>query len=220
MRSPLRASWFWDSVLDKVLEPDQKEQVINSSLLYFRPLFVILLFAGLWGFCVLYFEQNRINYRLVLGIKRHETTRPSQLLRSVLFLSIIVFICLLWYLVMPQMGVHAPWSLLPVVACYATVAYFVFSKHVETLRGGRVFLRRVLFNCVFIPDHKVTPFIEVLVADGLTSLAKVFYDFGVVLCFMPAFTVGAFSTPDLVAFDQVADVCVHNRYQYISRINT
>jgi hypothetical protein len=91
------------------------------------------------------------------------------------------------------------------------VGFLVFSEEVKTLRAGRLFLRRHLLNCVFIPDNKATPFIEVLVADGLTSLAKVFYDFGVVLCFVPSFTVAGFHLHEL---GSVADVCVHNSFPF------
>jgi hypothetical protein len=94
-----RASRFWDSMLDEfIIGDDQRERLMNSALLYFRPPFVLLLFGGLWGLCVLYFERNTINYTLVLRMKKHEITRPAQLLRAILFLCGLVFICFFGYL--------------------------------------------------------------------------------------------------------------------------
>jgi hypothetical protein len=72
-----------------------------------------------------------------------------------------------------------PGFLLPVVLCYFTIGYFIFNKSMGYMRKSRAFLASHLYNCIVVPDKHV-PFVEVLVADGLTSLSKVFFDFGVI----------------------------------------
>jgi myo-inositol-1(or 4)-monophosphatase len=69
--------------------------------------------------------------------------------------------------------------LLPVVLCYIVIGYLVFTKSYSFMKASRGFLSTHLYNCIVVPDKHV-PFIEVLVADGLTSLSKVFFDFGVI----------------------------------------
>jgi hypothetical protein len=70
----IKAPWFWQLVLEDEGHFEHKgydqRHVINSALIFFRPVALMLLFAALWGFCVLHFESKGINYPLVLGINK------------------------------------------------------------------------------------------------------------------------------------------------------
>jgi hypothetical protein len=76
----IKAPWFWQLVLegeDHFVHKDYDQRhVINSALIFFRPVALMLAFAALWGLCVMQFEMKGINYALVLGINKGEGSVP------------------------------------------------------------------------------------------------------------------------------------------------
>ena len=67
-------------------------------------------------------------------------------------------------------------------------------------------------NCIWPPDDRPTPFVEVLVADGLTSLSKVFYDLAILVCLVPNLTMRG---SDLKVLPDVEVTCVHNSFPFV-----
>lgn len=149
----------------------------------FRPGCMISLFAAGWAINVSVFTRFRIDYATVLGLTKEELVSPKRLLATSLLGTA------LWASLCFAATVHADASslgmLCGILSAYVlafTALYTWFPSSFSRRLRWRVPLARALWRCLRPVKSREIPFIEVLVADGLTSLAKVFFDLGVGSC--------------------------------------
>jgi hypothetical protein len=66
---PTSALWQW--ILQTYdLGEQHRDLIVNSTVIFYRPLSVLVFFLALWSINVQYFDQKRINYALVLGLQK------------------------------------------------------------------------------------------------------------------------------------------------------
>eukprot|EP00929_Paragymnodinium_shiwhaense_P079267 TRINITY_DN41256_c0_g1_i1.p1 TRINITY_DN41256_c0_g1~~TRINITY_DN41256_c0_g1_i1.p1 ORF type:complete len:428 (+),score=54.68 TRINITY_DN41256_c0_g1_i1:62-1345(+) len=147
-----------------------------------RPGFLITLFLIGWACNVIVFTRFRIDYSVVLGLAKDELVSPTQLL----MMGFTGLACLHMVHVMATSQGPSLFMLQSILLMYPVAFCALFAWLPQPLskrfqwRGP---LSRALYRCIF-PEEKEVPFVEVLVADGLTSLAKVFYDLTFGACVM------------------------------------
>jgi len=146
-----------------------------------RPGYLVALFAAGWAVNVSVFGRFRVDYCTVLGIAKDEVVSPQRLF--ILAGTICVVLSGYRTFLMAQAPPTAAlWSLL-IGYLVAFCGLFVWlpttiARHVR----WRVPLARALWRCICPDGSREIPFVEVLVADGLTSMAKVFFDVSLSAC--------------------------------------
>lgn len=157
------------------------DEAAQALVMVLRPGYLVALFVAGWAANVAVFNFFGIDYGTVLGLSREEQISPYGLSLVVLAIStvlglvrmlaqlqgvtsgLLTTVLLLYSLSLCMLGISLPSSL----ARWAK----------WRIPMGRALLRS------FWPDPmKEVPFVEVLVADGLTSLAKVFFDLMLSAC--------------------------------------
>eukprot|EP00929_Paragymnodinium_shiwhaense_P081406 TRINITY_DN42583_c0_g1_i1.p1 TRINITY_DN42583_c0_g1~~TRINITY_DN42583_c0_g1_i1.p1 ORF type:complete len:424 (+),score=25.08 TRINITY_DN42583_c0_g1_i1:93-1364(+) len=151
-----------------------EEELHKILWIILRPGSLITLFLAGWSLNVMVFVRYRIDYGVVLGLAKDELVRPTHLLT-------IAFVVLAFLHVVHVVALSSGPSTLvlqSILICYPIAVCALFAwlpKPLSRWFQWRRPLSRALYRCVF-PEDKEVPFVEVLVADGLTSLSKVFYD--------------------------------------------
>lgn len=163
----MNGSWAADDAL--------KEKSVQALWYVVRPGYMVALFLLGWAANVALFQRHCIDYGAVLGITKDEMV-------SVRFLVVLAaFLALLLSLLRTMAFLHGPSAelLAVVLAGYLLAALVVLGglprpamKHCR----WREPFTLALWRCVWPDGSKEIPFAEVLVADGLTSVAKLFFD--------------------------------------------
>lgn len=147
----------------------------------FRPGYLMALFAMGWAANVAIFGQFRIDYCSVLGINKEEAVSPGRL---VMMSATLAFsLAFLRLSLMSAPSILAVLFLMPFAYVSGIIGLFTEWPAVLDQRlRWRVPLTRALRRSVRPDSSRDIPFVEVLVADGLTSMAKVFFDLAVSGC--------------------------------------
>lgn len=181
-------------------------QFIELSV-FFRAPFMCLIFLFYWGINVTVFELVGLNYSTVLGMNRKEVVSGSRIvLTSLILLSILTFI-------------FVPFSLDEQVSGVAVELYFLlflFFLWIFLMAPNGMFsrqaqmwyIRRIYF--VINPAYPVE-FCEVFIADGITSLAKVWGDSELFLCLAVEKFLNFFRQVKRSDYMNLSG-CVHNFY--------
>lgn len=153
-------------------------QVVSTWL---RPAYLIALFLLGWAFDVRIFNDQKIDYATVLGLNREELRHPHYWLCAAL--SLVGTIAAAQYVILRHATTpDVLWAPVVVYMLIFMVLCVPFPRALERRLGAwRRPLRRTLWRC-FFPAWRETAFLEVIVADGLTSLAKSFFDLGLSTC--------------------------------------
>mmetsp|Transcript_22249 Transcript_22249/g.46098 ORF Transcript_22249/g.46098 Transcript_22249/m.46098 type:complete len:423 (+) Transcript_22249:89-1357(+) len=157
---------------------DDEAQVL---WVFFRPAYLLSLCLACWAVNLHIFGRFRVDYFAVLGLAKDELVSPHGLLFSSVLTG--VMLSLLHFFMLS----HSP-SLLAfagILLSYLVALLALFSRLPPPLKRyfrWRAPLARALWRCFWPDRSKEVPFIEVLVADGLTSLSKVFFDLALGSC--------------------------------------
>lgn len=188
-------SWADDEDLSQVL------------VLLHRPGFLLCLFIAGWALDVRVLAGCQVDYASAMGLSREESCQPQQLLVAASALSaafVMAYVFVSEYAA--SLGASVLWA--PVVVYVLAVAALCMPSPaaVDRRLGFRRPLRRALWRCFFPSIGRATPFLEVFVADGLTSTARCFFDLGVGFCALrrtlPGFNGIGFEFDDLLLPDQ------------------
>ncbi|CAK9093624.1 Polycystin-2 (Polycystic kidney disease 2 protein homolog) [Durusdinium trenchii] len=167
-----REAVSWRSCL---VEDAVKEKSVQALWYVVRPGYMVALFLVGWAANVSLFTRYHIDYAAVLGITKEEFISS----RFLVILS--AFLALMLSLVRMLASLHgASTELISVVLlCYVVVLLLILGvlprRWREHCRWREPFAQ-ALRRCVWPDTTKEIPFAEVLVADGLTSVAKLFFD--------------------------------------------
>lgn len=157
---------------------DEAAQVL---WILFRPGYLVTLFVAGWAVDVSIFSRFRVEYSLVLGLAKDEAVSPQQLWALAFSLGISLgFFRLSLISQLPSPMIL--WSILFIYALALLSVFIWLPQPLARQFRWRVPLARALWRCVCPDGSKEVPFIEVLVADGLTSMAKVFFDLALGSC--------------------------------------
>lgn len=179
------------------------EEAAEVQWIITRPAYLILLFVAGWAIDVKVFTRFRIDYASALGLDPDELISAQRLCYMALIAGFVltvtsnvcfrqapsplVFLCLLLFY----------------PAAFAAIFSCTRSKLARYARWQVPFFR-ALKRCMFPIDSKEIPFVEVLIADDLTSLAKVFFDlaFGSCVVFR-SWDLGIYQSPGGLLMHQV-----------------
>mmetsp|Transcript_24359 Transcript_24359/g.61811 ORF Transcript_24359/g.61811 Transcript_24359/m.61811 type:complete len:440 (-) Transcript_24359:111-1430(-) len=158
-----------------------EEETDQAAWILIRPGFLVALFLVGWAVDVMVFSAFRVDYMTALGLAKDELVSPQRLIS----LAAVIGIALGFFRSLAHAQVPLPlvlWSiLLTYVAAILAILGWLPGPLARASRW-RVPLGRALRRCICPDMSKEVPFVEVLVADGLTSLAKVFFDLAVGSC--------------------------------------
>mmetsp|Transcript_136302 Transcript_136302/g.236999 ORF Transcript_136302/g.236999 Transcript_136302/m.236999 type:complete len:457 (-) Transcript_136302:74-1444(-) len=156
-------------------------EVARAVAIWLRPAYLLILFVVGWALDVETFNRQKLDYATVLGLSRDELREPR------------FWICVAVALGCMLAAVHAVilhhgsapdilWAPATVYLLLLMGLVFPLPRALERRLGAwRKPLRLTLWRC-FWPAWRETSFLEVIIADGLTSLAKSFYDLGLSAC--------------------------------------
>lgn len=148
-----------------------------------RPGSLVLLFGAGWAVNVWVFTRFRLDYISVLGLSMEELVRPKRLLTcSLLGITLWTSLCVALTVHSDVLGLRALSGMLLAYVMAVTALYAWLPLPFSRPLRWRVALGRSLWRCLQPVPNREVPFIEVLVADGLTSLSKAFFDLGVGSC--------------------------------------
>ncbi|KJE91535.1 EXS family protein [Capsaspora owczarzaki ATCC 30864] len=172
--------------------PSAPVSVMLSTPVFFRAPGVMILFLFLWGINLSVFKALRINYHGALNMVPEDLLEPRQIFQAVGVLGSLLAVCITGYLWSGADAVFIP-EAYPVIF-YAAALLILLSPFDRFFHRQRMaawgILRRVFAARVPIA------FTEVLVADGLTSLAKAFGDMEVTICIISTVVAVAWSGGD------------------------
>ncbi|CAE7736015.1 Comt, partial [Symbiodinium sp. CCMP2592] len=119
--------------------------------------------------------SKRVDYASVLHLSKEELVSP----RSLVFFALLIAAVLSMTRAAAFLHGASPELIVFVLVCYAVALLAVWGMLPRSLakhsRWREPFVQ-ALWRCAWPDTSKEIPFIEVLVADGLTSLAKLFFD--------------------------------------------
>eukprot|EP00450_Noctiluca_scintillans_P024071 CAMPEP_0194533566 /NCGR_PEP_ID=MMETSP0253-20130528/71470_1 /TAXON_ID=2966 /ORGANISM="Noctiluca scintillans" /LENGTH=390 /DNA_ID=CAMNT_0039379129 /DNA_START=16 /DNA_END=1185 /DNA_ORIENTATION=+ len=194
------------------------EQLLLLTVL--RPGCLIVLFVAGWAMNVFVFTRARVDYALVLGLNREELARPKNL---VLIAGVCSAVLGGVRLLSLRNGV-SPEVVSAVLLTYVAGVAFLWlplpKAFARKVAAPRVPLRRALWRSIWPCTTRETPFIEVVVADGLTSAARVFFDLAFCTCVLNR-SVQATQMVNLVqgegreSLDDVLDQCSRSIWPFL-----
>mmetsp|Transcript_83846 Transcript_83846/g.166374 ORF Transcript_83846/g.166374 Transcript_83846/m.166374 type:complete len:413 (+) Transcript_83846:71-1309(+) len=159
-----------------------------------RPAYLIALFIGGWAVNVRTFSCARIDYSTVLGLSKDELVRPHRLG----FAAVLLCSCLGVFRALSSGDTPAPLLLFGILLSYPAALLLLFSWLPAPLARQarwREPFARALWRCIWPDGSKEVPFIEVLIADGLTSTSKAFFDLTLSSCVAIKFSADPSSVP-------------------------
>lgn len=146
-----------------------------------RPGYLLMLFTAGWAVNVSVFGHYRIDYSTVLGLSKDEVVTPQRL--WVLALMVGVGMGMVCHVIISQPPSPASvWVMLLTYLAMGACLFIWLPPVVAKHCRWRIPLARALWRCLVPDQSREIPFVEVLVADGLTSLAKVFFDLALGSC--------------------------------------
>eukprot|EP00429_Kryptoperidinium_foliaceum_P000498 CAMPEP_0176010618 /NCGR_PEP_ID=MMETSP0120_2-20121206/4861_1 /TAXON_ID=160619 /ORGANISM="Kryptoperidinium foliaceum, Strain CCMP 1326" /LENGTH=427 /DNA_ID=CAMNT_0017343455 /DNA_START=56 /DNA_END=1335 /DNA_ORIENTATION=+ len=182
-------AWLWDIPAVMSEQPDMEElfrpsmdpETAEVFWTVLRPGYLIALFTAGWALNIVVFGRFRVDYCTVLGIAKDEVVSPYRLL----ILAATICVAMSSYRVI--LSAEAPpvvalWSILLGYAAMLCGLFVWLPPTVARHVPWRAPLARALWRCICPDGGREVPFVEVLVADGLTSMAKVFFDLSLGAC--------------------------------------
>eukprot|EP00048_Salpingoeca_helianthica_P020050 m.4536 g.4536 ORF g.4536 m.4536 type:complete len:370 (-) comp4339_c0_seq1:21-1130(-) len=163
----------------------------------FRASGIAILFMLCWAVNVYGFEANQIAFRKALGLRKAEC-QVDMILHGVKILFGTLLVCYLSYEIFGTMGRPHMQLLTQVMFWAILVGLIVFSRH-SIFKEMRLFLVARLSALA----HGQVQFVDVLTADGLTSMSKLLSDMQSVLCCLIAIFVSSFP-------DTPGPACLHH----------
>mmetsp|Transcript_50431 Transcript_50431/g.156341 ORF Transcript_50431/g.156341 Transcript_50431/m.156341 type:complete len:408 (+) Transcript_50431:61-1284(+) len=165
-----------------------------------RPGYLAALFLAGWSVDVLVLAHKRVDYAGALGLAKEELPAPAHLFSLALVSAVLL------------LGVHAaalegpsPRGVGAVLLLYAIVAWALVGRLPPLLARSappaRAAFSRALRRCFWPAVGKEVPFAQVLVADGLTSLARAFFDITLSSC--TALTAAGLMPGDVMSIESV-----------------
>jgi len=147
----------------------------------FRPGYLVAIFVLGWAMNVAVFGQFKVDYCTVLGIAKDEVVSPGRLIVVALSLLMAFGACRFALLDAPSV-LAILWSMLAAYAIGLFGLFIHLPSALDQRFRWRIPIARALWRSVCPDTSREIPFVEVLVADGLTSLSKVFFDLAVCTC--------------------------------------
>lgn len=157
------------------------EEAAQAAWILIRPGFMVALFLVGWAGNVTVFSNFRVDYMTALDLAKDELISPQRLV----WLAAIIGMVLGLFRTLMQAEVPLPIVLWGILFAYAAFVLAIMGRLPGPLARAtrwRIPLGRALRRCFFPFGLTEVPFVDVLVADGLTSLAKVFFDLAVGSC--------------------------------------
>eukprot|EP00439_Symbiodinium_sp_Y106_P037729 s302_g4.t1 len=152
-----------------------REKSIQALWTVIRPGYMVALFLLGWAANVSLFARYRVDYASVLHLSKEELVSP----RLLVFFALLIAAVLSMARAAAFLHGASPELIVFVLVCYAAALLAVWGMLPRSLakhsRWREPFVQ-ALWRCAWPDTSKEIPFIEVLVADGLTSLAKLFFD--------------------------------------------
>mmetsp|Transcript_47891 Transcript_47891/g.138541 ORF Transcript_47891/g.138541 Transcript_47891/m.138541 type:complete len:430 (+) Transcript_47891:140-1429(+) len=146
-----------------------------------RPGYLIALFLACWAVNVHIFGRFHVDYAAALCLAKEEHTSPQRLFFSALLIG--VMLGLLRFVALSR--TPSLLTLAGILLSYLIALSALFSwlpPPLERCFRWRTPLARALRRCLCPNRSKEVPFVEVIVADGLTSLSRVFFDLALGSC--------------------------------------
>lgn len=146
-----------------------------------RPGYLIALFIASWAVNVHIFGRYRVDYFAALGLAKDELVSPHRLC----FLALLIGAALGLFRFFTLSHSSSQLMLVGILSSYLIALAALFSwlpPPLERYLRWRAPLARALWRCLWPDRSKEVPFIEVIVADGLTSLSRVFFDLALGSC--------------------------------------
>lgn len=156
----------------------------QALVLLLRPGFMVLLFMAGWAAGISFLTWCRVDHARVLGLSDNEVCVPRNLLFTVVALA-LPLVSLHGLTLQDGGGISLGvlWAPLVGYALLLLALWCPLPKPLERRAGVcRRPFRHALWRCVWPSEDRETPFIEVMVGDGLTSIAKCLFDLGVGFC--------------------------------------
>ncbi|CAJ1370178.1 unnamed protein product [Effrenium voratum] len=201
--------WNVASLADDIV----KEKSVQALWTVIRPGYMVAVFLLGWAMNVSLFNRFRIDYAAVLNLSKEELVSPRFLVALATLLALclsLVRVMASWYGASIELlaGVLA-WYLLALLAVVGLLPRMV-AKHSR----WREPFSQALWRCVWPETSKEIPFVEVLVADGLTSLAKLFFDVSTGVCIVSSYQMQSSSLGSLENFTALeAASLIHKRQE-------
>eukprot|EP00127_Corallochytrium_limacisporum_P002791 Clim_evm4s141 gene=Clim_evmTU4s141 len=155
--------------LEQWTDPDWERAV-----LFFRGPLIGVTFLALWGVDEWVMEKRNIAYEHMFGMTKRDYASPTEIFSAAGYMGLLVSICMILYY---TTATHSP--IYPMFLYIALFTALMFPGQ-RFLGGTRKFITRILGLCI-IPGRTIS-FVEVVIADGLTSMSKVFADLSVTTC--------------------------------------
>ncbi|KNC78482.1 hypothetical protein, variant, partial [Sphaeroforma arctica JP610] len=129
---------------------------------------------------VFVFETFGINYATALGIRPDQVLKWDEIATGSMTGLIILGVALGVFSTAVEPGTPLE-DTIPVFTLGLLMYMFLTKRHVY-YHHARKWIHGILYKCIF-PGARIS-FAEVFIADGLTSLSKVFADFEQIFCFV------------------------------------
>jgi hypothetical protein len=150
----------------------------------------------MWGFNVFIFTKSRVNYLFILDSDPRDALDHTKIWQHASSLTLMYIASLVSYLIIvsfgDEWGIHVFHT--DYVHCAMTIVFvgMLVCPFDYFMRSARIFLAKAIVRVFMFPFRGVT-FTDVLLADLMTSLVKVFWDIGYASCF---YSTGAILTHD------------------------
>lgn len=154
----------------------------QALLILFRSGVLVVLLAAGWAADVAVFAHFRIDYAAVLGIAKDEVVGPQRLCCLVLVLAGGLGLLGRFLSLSPGSSSFGVWALMLAYLLALASLFCWLPPPLARRAKWRGPLARALWRVVWPERGKEVPFVEVLVADGLTSIARVFFDVALGAC--------------------------------------
>eukprot|EP00397_Hematodinium_sp_SG-2012_P044828 GEMP01050158.1.p1 GENE.GEMP01050158.1~~GEMP01050158.1.p1 ORF type:complete len:369 (+),score=44.78 GEMP01050158.1:144-1250(+) len=173
---------------------------IHQTAPYFiRPLWVFLLFLLGWEANVLIFSRYNVDFREAMRVLPDRDSPVKLFAALILACSFILILAV--ECIRAQILSTAGVVVVLLVTFFGSIGVFL------TMRGpgynARTGIRNALYRCIFPLSKVETPFMEVLLADGLTSLGKPLFDLGLGGCML-------LTTSTQSSWGERAEVCTES----------
>lgn len=157
------------------------EELAQASWILLRPGFMISLFVLGWAVDIWIFRRCSLKYSVVLGLAKDELVSPYRL-TCLALVSGTLLSCARIIVVSQSPSPLALWNILFFYALAFLGLFVWLPPSLARQMRWRHPLGRSLWRCVVPVQSMEIPFVQVLVADGLCSLAKVFFDLALGAC--------------------------------------
>jgi len=145
-----------------------------------RPFWIFFLFASGWIANKSIFRRYDVDYASVVYDHTSLAFRPDGARKPWYLWGAICWCVLL--LVVEMTSILDGRIAFPVQLLCFLFAFVLFLSMDGPSYNARLQIREAIVRCIFPPSGETTPFLDILLADGLTSVSKPLYDIGIGLC--------------------------------------